>query len=67
MVEKQGLQRMVLADSVAGCFGGQLGAFRRLIRGVAAGLVGGNDKRIVVGAWDDEKFGHGFVCNYEGK
>ena len=60
VVEVQRLERVVGADAVAGGFGAEFGAFRRFVRRVAACLIGAGDKGVVVLAWDDEEFGHGY-------
>jgi hypothetical protein len=58
MVEMQRLERVVSADAVAGGLGRELGTLGGFLARVAAGLIGARHQRVVVGAGDDEEFGH---------
>ena len=59
MVQVQGLERMVGADAVAGRLCGEFRAECRLLIGVSAGFVGGDDKLVVGFAGDGQEIGHG--------
>lgn len=59
MIQVQRLESVMGADAVPRGLARELRAERGLLSGVSAGLVSGDDKRVVGFAGDSEEIGHG--------